>query len=79
MFEAFPRNMTFAQKNGCLSTDQDEASRQPPIVQRRNRPQMTLMFGVNTSEKTLMFATNSPFGLNDCVEINPGLSLERQE
>jgi hypothetical protein len=40
---------------------------------------MTLMFGVNTSEKTLMFATNSPFGLNDCVEINPGLSLERQE
>jgi hypothetical protein len=48
-------------------------------MQRRNRPQMTLLFGVNTSEKTLMFATNSPFGLIDCVEINPSLPLERQE
>ena len=60
----------------CL--DPEEA-RQPAIVQRRNRPQMTLMFGVNPTEKTLMFATNSPFGLNDCVEINPNQPLERQE
>ena len=29
--------------------------------------------------RTLMFATNSPFPLNDCVEVDPNLSLERQE
>ena len=63
-----------------LDQDDEAADRsQPPIVQRRNRPQMTLMFGVNTNEKTLMFVTNSPFGLIDCVEINPSLPLERQE
>jgi len=61
--------------------DDDEREEPPPpqIVQRRNRPQMTLTFGTNTSKKTLMFATNSPFALNSCVDINPNLPLDRQE
>ena len=56
---------------------------------RRQRPKMTLSFagldspvsiGSSTQvARTLMFATNSPFPLNDCVEIDPNLSLERQE
>ena len=33
----------------------------------------------NQVARTLMFATNSPFPLNDCIEIDPNLSLERQE
>lgn len=60
-------------------TSDHEESRPPQIVQRRNRPQMTLSFGTNTAKKTLMFATNSPFALNSCVEINPNLPLDRQE
>ena len=57
--------------------------------QRRQRPKMTLSFAgfdspVSTGSstqiaRTLMFATNSPFPLNDCVEVDPNLSLERQE
>ena len=57
--------------------------------QRRQRPKMTLSFAGLESpvsngsssqiQRTLMFATNSPFPLNDCVEVNPNLSLERQE
>ena len=46
---------------------------------RRRRPQMTLSFGVDPKEKTLMFATNSPFLLNDCQDIDPALPLEKQE
>jgi hypothetical protein len=40
---------------------------------------MTLSFGVETSTKSLMFATNSPFELNDCEEVDPNLPLDRQE
>jgi len=46
---------------------------------RRRRPQMTLSFGVDTTQKTLMFATDSPFLLNDCQDIDPSLPLDRQE
>ena len=46
---------------------------------RRRRPQMTLSFGVDTTQKTLMFATESPFLLNDCQDIDPNLPLDRQE
>ena len=46
---------------------------------RRKRPQMTLSFGVDTNQKTLMFATESPFPLNDCQDIDPNLPLDRQE
>ena len=60
------------------------------LRQRRQRPKMTLSFAgldnprqgssaSNQTARTLMFATNSPFALNDCVEIDPNLSLERQE
>ena len=56
---------------------------------RRQRPKMTLSFAgldspmstgsSNQIGRTLMFATNSPFALNDCVEVDPNVSLERQE
>jgi hypothetical protein len=56
---------------------------------RRQRPKMTLSFAGFDSpsdsssstqiSRTLMFATNSPFPLNDCIEVDPNLSIERQE
>ena len=49
------------------------------VSDRRQRPKMTLSFGVDPSRKSLMFTTNSPFGLNDCVEVDPNLPLDRQE
>ena len=49
------------------------------LSMRRRRPQMTLSFGVDTTQKTLMFATESPFLLNDCQDIDPNLPLDRQE
>merc|ERR1712018_390820 len=49
------------------------------LSMRRRKPQMTLSFGVDTSQKTLMFATESPFPLNDCQDIDPNLPLDRQE
>ena len=60
------------------------------LQQRRQRPKMTLSFAgldspqsgssaSNQTGRTLMFVTNSPFALNDCVEIDPNLPLERQE
>ena len=49
------------------------------VSDRRHRPKMTLSFGVDPSRKSLMFTTNSPFGLNDCAEVDPSLPLDRQE
>ncbi len=49
------------------------------FTDKKERPKMTLSFGVDPSLKTLMFATNSPFSLNDCEEVNPNLPLDRQE
>ena len=61
------------------------------LVQRRQRPKMTLSFAGLSSPtssgpgapgqiaRTLMFATNSPFALNDCVEVDPNLPLDHQE
>lgn len=46
---------------------------------RRRRANMTLSFGIDPTQKTLMFATNSPFWLNDCQAIDPCLPLERQD
>merc|ERR1712080_49853 len=46
---------------------------------RRQRPQMTLSFGIDPKQKTLMFATEDPYHLNDCQDIDPNLPLERQE
>lgn len=40
---------------------------------------MTLSFGIDPKEKTLMFTTETAFLLNDCQEIDPNLPLERQE
>lgn len=47
--------------------------------ERKARPKMTLSFGIDPSLKTLMFATNSPFGLNECEDVDPNLPLDRQE
>ena len=49
------------------------------LTAKRQRPKMTLSFGVDPTLKTLMFATNSPFSLNDCEEVDPNLPLDRQE
>lgn len=38
---------------------------------------MTLSF--DPSFKTLMFATNSPFSLNDCEEVDLNVPLSSQE
>ena len=46
---------------------------------KKERPKMTLTFGVDPSVKTLMFATNSPFSLNDCEEVDPNVPMDRQE
>ena len=40
---------------------------------------MTLSFGVDPKQKTLMFTTESPFHLNDCQDIDANLPLEKQE
>ena len=40
---------------------------------------MTLSFGIDPKQKTLMFATEDPYHLNDCQDIDPNLPLERQE
>jgi len=66
------------------TTAQPVGIRQAPsnvsnLSMRRRRPQMTLSFGVDTTQKTLMFATDSPFLLNDCQDIDPSLPLDRQE
>ena len=40
---------------------------------------MTLSFGVDPKQKTLMFTNESPFHLNDCQDIDANLPLEKQE
>ena len=50
---------------------------------RRQRPPMTLSFGSGVGsdpkQKSLMFATEDKFQLNDCQDIDPNAPLERQE
>ena len=75
-----------AQENNKVITETNPNLKQGT---RRQRPKMTLSFAgldspvsigsSNQVARTLMFATNSPFPLNDCIEIDPNLSLERQE
>ena len=65
--------------NSFLPAEEEEEA--PSVCQRRMRPKMTLSFGLDPSgpQKSLMFATNSPFDLNDCTEIQPHVPLDRQE
>ena len=66
---------------GQRQQQQQQQQQQQLLARRRQqRPQMTLSFGVDPSlNKTLMFATNSPFALNDCEEVDPSMPLDRQE
>merc|ERR1712083_739257 len=49
------------------------------LLMRRRRTPMTLDFGVDPKQKTLMFTTEDPFHLNDCQDIDANLPLEKQE
>ena len=40
---------------------------------------MTLSFGIDPKEKSLMFSTEKAFHLNDCQGIDATLPLEKQE
>ena len=89
----FEDNEFYLTETQPIAQENTRNSREPNFNfkqgQRRQRPKMTLSFsgldspmssGSSTQiGRTLMFATNSPFALNDCVEINPHLSLEKQE
>jgi len=58
----------------------DSIMRRPQnLSMRRRRTQMTLAFGVDPKQKTLMFTTEDPFHLNDCQDIDANLPLEKQE
>jgi len=83
----FPVEEPTTEDTETMNLSEEEVERQGEVLMRRTgsvsdrrqRPKMTLSFGVDPSRKSLMFTTNSPFGLNDCVEVDPNLPLDRQD